>query len=240
MDSGARRRFLIDATPDIAAQIEALREGSPSADRRRPVDGILLTHAHVGHYAGLLQLGREALGAAGVPVYATARMAAFLRSNGPWSQLVTLGQIELREIPLDREIGVSRNLHVRAFTVPHRDEYSDTVGFEIRGPSKRLLYIPDIDKWSKWDRRLADEVARVDYALLDATFASADEIPGRSIEEIPHPLLDETLALVPADLRRRLHFIHLNHTNALLDPARRASLLATGARVAEFGGRLPL
>lgn len=237
--SGAR--FLIDATPDVAAQIEALRQGAPAGDRRRPVEGILLTHAHMGHYTGLLQLGREALGAARVPVYATRRMAAFLRSNAPWSQLVTLDQIELREIVPGDEFVLSANLRARAFAVPHRDEFSDTVGYEIRGPAKGLLYIPDVDKWQKWTRDFATAVRGVDHALVDATFESAAEIPGRSIEDIPHPLVDETLSLLPADLRPRVVLIHLNHTNALLwDETRRARVGATGARVAHAFMRLPL
>ena len=77
-------RFLIDATPDIASQIESLWGNDSPPDRQRPVEGILLTHAHVGHYAGLMYLGREALGARRIPVYATPRMASvatFVRTS---------------------------------------------------------------------------------------------------------------------------------------------------------------
>src|SRR5262245_25215793 len=80
------KRFLIDATPDFGEQMELLG-GLP--------DGILLTHAHVGHVTGLLQLGREVLGARRVPVYCTASMARFLRENRPWSRLVALENIEI-------------------------------------------------------------------------------------------------------------------------------------------------
>jgi len=233
-------RFLIDATPDLASQVETLNEGRVVADRRRPVDGILLTHAHMGHYAGLLQLGREALGASGVPVYATRRLARFLRDNGPWSQLVAQGSIELREVEPGVESALTPALAVTALTVPHRDEWSDTVGFVVRGPSARLLYLPDIDKWEKWDRRVEDEVERVEVALLDGTFFSAGEIPGRSQAEIPHPLVGETASRLAA-LARRVEFVHLNHTNRLLfDPAARAALEAKGFRVARDGERIAL
>jgi pyrroloquinoline quinone biosynthesis protein B len=235
VDDRSGARFLIDATPDLPAQIEAL----PGAvkDRRRPVDGILLTHAHVGHYTGLMYLGREALGAGAVPVYATPRMAAFLRANGPWSLLVSQGHIDLREIAPGQPVELTPLLKVTAFTVPHRDELSDTVGFRVQGPSRTLLYIPDIDKWEKWDRRLEDEVASADLALLDATFYEAAEIPGRSIRDIPHPLVPETVErLSAAALARRVLFIHLNHTNRLLwDTAARRGLERRGFRLAREG-----
>src|SRR5215470_536980 len=50
IDPASGKRFLIDATPDFPAQVELLG-GMP--------DAILLTHAHIGHYLGLAQLGRE-------------------------------------------------------------------------------------------------------------------------------------------------------------------------------------
>jgi pyrroloquinoline quinone biosynthesis protein B len=216
VDDVSGRRYLIDATPDIASQIESLNEGRAVASPRRPVDGILLTHAHMGHYTGLMYLGREALGADGVPVHATPRMAAFLRENQPWKQLVTLGQIDVREMLPGHDFAMGP-FNVTPILVPHRDEISDTVGFRVRGPSRALLYIPDIDKWERWDRRIADEVAAVDAALLDGTFQDAAEVPGRSLAEIPHPLVGETMALLAAPaLRGRVRFIHLNHTNALL------------------------
>lgn len=244
IDDALGQRFLIDATPDLASQIESLNGGAlprVPVDRRRPVDGILLTHAHIGHYAGLMYLGREALAAQGVPVYATPRMARFLRENGPWSQLVSLGNIELREIEPEREFPLTPGLRVTARRVPHRDEYSDTVGYVVRGTQRSVLYIPDIDKWERWERSLEDEVGRVDLALLDGSFYSADELPGRSLAEIPHPLISETLTRLrirPA-LRARVLFIHLNHTNRLLwDPELQRD--EEGPRVAKDGEEHPL
>lgn len=240
VDDRSGRRFLVDATPDLASQIESLNEGRGDVDRRRPVDGILLTHAHVGHYAGLMHLGREVLGAQGVPVFATPRMARFLRENGPWSQLVSLGNIELREIQPGVELALSPALHVTALRVPHRDEFSDSVGFVVRGPAASLLYVPDVDKWEKWERRLEDEVAKVDHALLDATFFEADELPGRAQAEIPHPLVTETVQRLAA-VGKRVRFMHLNHTNRLLfDPQAVAEIEKRGFRVARDGEALAL
>jgi pyrroloquinoline quinone biosynthesis protein B len=234
------RRFLIDATPDFPSQIESLNAGLEAPPR--PVDGILLTHAHIGHYAGLMYLGREALGAKGIPVYATARMARFLRDNAPWSQLVALGNIELREIEPDREFSLTPHMKVTPIRVPHRDELSDTVAYRIQGPARSLLYLPDIDRWERWERKVEVEVAGVDNALLDGTFESETEVPGRSLAEIPHPMVKQTVARLRGDaLKGRVFFIHLNHTNRLLwDGLAREDLLAQGFGVARDGQEFPL
>ena len=229
VDPEANRRFLVDATPDFADQMERLG-GLP--------DGILLTHAHIGHYLGLAQLGREVLDAKKVPVYATARMARFLRENRPWSRLVAMGNIEIREIEPDREFALTPRLSATAIRVPHRDIDSDTdtVAFRIRGPGRTVLWLPDIDRW---DRRLADLLADPEtIAFVDGTFFSADEIPGRSLADIPHPLVPDTmnsLAAVSSE-RGRVFFVHLNHTNRLLwDVEANREIEAKGFGVAREG-----
>jgi len=240
VDEAAGRRFLIDATPDLPSQVESL--GPPRPREQGVVDGILLTHAHVGHYTGLMYLGREALSAGGIPVWATPRMARFLRENGPWSQLVALGNVSLREMEPGAAVALTDRLRVTPLLVPHRDELSDTVAFRVEGPERSLLYLPDIDKWERWDRRLADEVGRVDWALLDGTFEDPAEVPGRSLAEIPHPLVGETVALLgPGPRRAKVLFVHLNHTNRLLrDEAAAAALAAKGFGVARDGQELEL
>jgi pyrroloquinoline quinone biosynthesis protein B len=234
------RRYLIDATPDLASQIETLNEGRVVPDKRRPVDGIFLTHAHIGHYAGLMYLGREALDADSIPVYATERMMGFLRDNAPWNALVARRNIALVRITPGDETAYG-NLRVTALAVPHRDELSDTVGYRVRGPGGSILYVPDVDKWERWDRRLPDEVATVDVALLDGTFSDAAELPGRSMADVPHPLVPDTLALLPAPLRARVRFIHLNHTNRLLttDPARPTAIVAKDGETIPLSGASP-
>ncbi len=235
VDPAAGKRFLIDATPDFGEQMERLG-GMP--------DGILLTHAHIGHYLGLAQLGREVLGAKKAPVYCTPSMAKFLRGNLPWSRLVSLGNIEIREIEPGAEFALTPDLGVTAIRVPHRDEDSDTVAFLVRGPNRKVLWLPDIDRWERWDCRLANFLADPTLtAFVDGTFFSADEIPGRSLAEIPHPLVPDTIALLetgPA-AKGRLVFVHLNHTNRLLwDADAVRAVERRGFSVAREGQTVPL
>jgi pyrroloquinoline quinone biosynthesis protein B len=210
VDRVSGRAYLFDATPDFPAQVHALTGG-------RPPDGIFLTHAHIGHYTGLMYLGRESIGARGVPVYATDRMLTYLAANGPWSQLVALGNIERRVVDIDRPVMLEGGVRVTAFRVPHRDEFSDTVGYRIDGPRRSALFIPDIDRWEKWDRSIRDLANSVDLAFLDGTFASPTEI-NRNIEEIPHPMMSRTREVLKGT-RAKLWFIHINHTNAEIDAA---------------------
>jgi pyrroloquinoline quinone biosynthesis protein B len=128
---------MIDATPDFPAQLHALTGG-------RAPDGIFLTHAHIGHYTGLIYMGKEAMATKSVPVYATARMVAFLRANAPWSALATDGRIELRTVTPDQAVELPGGLHITPMLVPHRDEFSDTVGYLIAGPRAKALFIPDM------------------------------------------------------------------------------------------------
>ena len=208
VDRLSGRAYLFDATPDFNAQVHALTGG-------RPPDGIFLTHAHVGHYTGLMYLGRESIGARGVPVYATRRMLQFLGANGPWSQLTALGNIEPHPLEYDRALTLPDGIRITTFRVPHRDEFSDTVGFRIDGPRQSALFIPDIDRWEKWDRSIRELAGTVDLAFLDGTFASPGEV-NRNIEEIPHPMMPRTRELLKGT-RAKLWFIHINHTNAEID-----------------------
>ncbi len=208
VNTALNRTYLFDATPDLPSQLHTLTGG-------RAPDGVFLTHGHVGHYTGLMYLGREATDARRVPVHGTERMLGFLRNNGPWSLLVSRNNIEPRLVRPDEPVVLEGGLRVTAFIVPHRDEFTDTVGYLIEGPRRKALFIPDIDQWQRWDRQIRDVVAGVDLAFLDGTFASADEIPGRSVADIPHPLIPATRDLLKG-VKAQVWFIHLNHTNGQL------------------------
>ncbi len=243
VDPRAEKKWLFEATPDIAAQMRFLH--ACTGFSREIPDGIFLTHAHIGHYAGLMQLGREAMNADRIPVYAMPRMSEYLQTNGPWSQLVRLKNIQLTALQEQQPVALGEKLSVFPFLVPHRDEYSETVGFQISGPNKKAIFIPDIDKWEKWKTQIEEAIAGVDYALLDATFFDGEELPGRNIAEIPHPFVSESLqrfATLPLAERNKIYFIHFNHTNPLLIEGSEAEkrVIEAGFHVARIGMVLPL
>ena len=245
-ESGAR--FLFDASPAITDQLAALDRIAPPAEGLG-LDGIFLTQAHIGHYLGLAYLGREAAGASGVPVYAMPRMAGFLRENGPWTQLVELGQIDLRELSGDSPQPVTDTFGIWPIEVPHRDEFSETVGFVIMTPGKRALYLPDLDSWDEFEemsgQSLEDLLAAVDHAFVDATFWDDNELAGRDMSEIPHPRVKATmnrLADLSQEERAKVHFIHYNHTNPLrnANSAESREVVRRGFAVARRGDRICL
>ena len=214
IDKTNNKRYLFDATPDIHNQINLLEKFTDV----NLIDGIFLTHAHIGHYTGLMYLGREGLGGKNIMVYALKRMARFLTKNGPWDQLVKLNNISIQTISNKEFVKLSENIFVIPIKVPHRDEYSETVGYKIIGKSKKILFIPDIDKWDEWEKSIIEEVKLVDYAFIDGTFYNGSEL-NRDMREIPHPSIEETLQLFsnqPVAERNKIYFIHINHTNPIL------------------------
>ncbi|MHC4946921.1 MAG: MBL fold metallo-hydrolase [Planctomycetota bacterium] len=241
VDPASGERWMIDATPDFRAQLRMLDEVAPGERGTPPrLAGILLTHGHVGHYTGLMFLGHESIGARDVPVHAMPRMREFLSSHGPWEQLVRGGNIVLRDLAADTPVRLSERITVTPIPVPHREEYTETVAFRVDGPGRSVLWLPDIDAWDRWDRRLEDVLAGVDVAYLDGTFFDDGELPGRDPSGIPHPLIAGTMARLtplPASERAKVRFIHLNHTNPAArpdSPARRA-IEAAGFAVADEG-----
>ena len=206
-----KQSWLFDATPDFPSQYRILTE-----NHNTELVGIFLTHAHMGHYTGLLHLGREVMGKKNVPVYVMSRMKRFLETNGPWNQLVTLKNINLILIENNKDIKIGEQLFIDPFLVPHRDEYSETVGYRIIGKEKSLAFIPDIDKWEKWHGSIFQLALNTDILLLDGTFYSQNEIPHRNMAEIPHPFIIEsmeTLSELNSENRSKVHFIHFNHSN---------------------------
>ena len=219
VDPETNQRWIFDCTPDFPQQLALLDKQQPRSDGHALLDGVFLTHAHIGHYSGLIHLGREVIGADSVPVHAMPRMKQFLSTNGPWDQLVKLENITLVDMHADQVIRLNDRIEVVPIVVPHRDEYSETVGFRIVGPNKSILFVPDIDKWEKWDLYIEALVEEVERSYLDGTFYSESELPNRSIEEIPHPLISESIKKfikMPDRVRDSIHFIHLNHTNPAL------------------------
>ena len=214
-DPSTNQKWIFDATPDLTEQLhkaDKIQKGNLS--------GIFLTHAHIGHYTGLMYLGKEALNGKEVAVYAMPRMYDYLQSNGPWSQLVRLSNIKLQKIKADSSIKLTDKIFVIPILVPHRDEFSETVGYSIKTENKTLLFIPDINKWQKWDMDIKQLAKKHDYLIIDGTFYKDGELPGRNMSEVPHPFVQESMELfkdLTSAEKQKIWFIHFNHTNPLID-----------------------
>ena len=229
------KNYLIDATPDINFQLKKLI-GNENISKK--LNGIFITHAHMGHYSGLLNLGRESFSSSLVPLFVMPKMHEFISSNGPWDQLVKLKNVDLKSLSNNKPEVLGDNLSIVPFLVPHRDEYSETVGYKIIGPNKTALFIPDIDKWENWEISIVELVKEVDYAFLDGTFYDAKEINNRDISEIPHPFIIESLELfknLSVVDKNKVYFIHLNHTNPAIDKSSVPfkNIISKGFNVAE-------
>ena len=246
VDPTSQQRWIIDATPDFKAQLRMLEELGPASQiPGAGLAGIFLTHGHIGHYTGLMHLGHEAMGAKNVPVYVMPRMGKFLSTNGPWDQLVRYKNIKLLEMVADQPVQLNKRISITPFRVPHREEYTEVVGYRIDGPNRSVLFIPDIDKWEHWDRRIEDMIADVDVAYLDGTFYADGEIPNRNMANIPHPFIAESMQRfksLPAKEKAKIRFIHLNHTNPALPSgsAVRKAITDAGFSVATESERVDL
>ena len=232
--------YLFEATPDVGSQLHDLE----LAGGTRLLGGVFLTHAHIGHYSGLMFLGKEAFGGKNIPVYSFPKMKEYLATNGPWEQLVTENNVILNTLTTE-PLSLNEYLQIIPFTVPHRDEYSETVGYSIIGPNKTVLFIPDIDKWERWEVNIVEQIKKVDYAFLDATFFDGNELPNRDMNAIPHPFVIESMerfSSLSSKDKKKIYFIHFNHTNPLLNENSAAvkTVQAKGFQIARKGLKLVL
>ena len=243
VDPSRNKSYLFEATPDLPQQMKLLTRYSKS--NSETPSGIFLTHAHIGHYTGSMFLGKESMNANGVTVYAMPKMKSFLEQNGPWSQLVTNSNIAISALTNNTSLSLNKNLKVIPFAVPHRDEYSETVGYKIIGANKTALFLPDIDKWTKWSTSIVNEISQVDYALIDATFYDGDELSNRDISQVPHPFVIESMELfkeLSDEDKAKVYFIHFNHSNPLLNHKSNQYKMAIGSgfNIAQVGQVLAL
>lgn len=222
VDPQSMKWWLVEATPDIKDQLKLFQNLTGGNYPYLP-EGIFITHAHIGHYTGLMHLGKEVMNTKGVNVYVLPRMKSFLETNGPWSQLVLLNNIVLNVIKPNDLVNISANISLTALTVPHRDEFSETAAFIFSTALKNYLFLPDIDKWEKWNVVLIDLLNNIDIAFIDGTFYSGDELPNRNLKEIPHPLMTETMSNYEGkadSVKAKIHFIHFNHSNPVLSSSK--------------------
>lgn len=227
---GKGHGWLVDATPDFRTQVEELPE----------LSGILLTHAHMGHVAGLLWLGKEAMAVRALPLWAGPRLLAHLAGNEPWASLFRDRHLAPETLRSGEPVELAPGLTATPVEVPHRGEWSETFAFRVSGRRRTVLWCPDIDELTAESLpRLLDGV---DVAFLDGTFWDGGELPGRDLSEIPHPFIRDTLhLLIRGRIGQDVRFVHLNHTNPLWDPdAHQFAAMPGTTSTAAQGSRLSL
>ena len=233
---GVKYFWIVDATPAFPAQLKMIN----AMTKGYKFCGLFLTHAHIGHYTGLMFLGKEVMNTHEMPVFVSAAMERFLSENAPWSQLVKQRNIVPHMIEEGQPVQLAPKTSVTGYFVPHRDEFADTFAFAIRGANRSLFYCPDIDKWDLWKHDLRTFLADIDIALLDGTFYSDDELPADRISKVPHPTVKSSCEILK-DMSEKIFFIHMNHTNPLYrDGKERAELLSLGFGIGKNGQRWKL
>src|SRR5699024_8709376 len=188
-----KRWHLIDCTPDFKEQLIQMQ--AAHSLEGKVMDSIFLTHAHMGHFPGLLYLGKEALNTDQLPVYAGEEMAHLITTHAPWKKLVTDQNISLEPLHHRKPLHINEQVTIRPILVPHLNEFSETFGFWIEGHEKNVLYIPDIDSWDDWDVDVVDICRQADICILDGTFHSSEDLSHikRDFKQIPHPFMTETM-----------------------------------------------
>ena len=229
--------WIIDITPDFRYQLRMIEK---ELNRQVKISGIFITHAHMGHYMGLMDLGLEVMNTNKIPVYVMPKMKYFLEENAPFTQLIALNNIKLEKIEANTAVQLNTNLSIMPFQVPHRNEFSESVGFTILSSEKSLLYIPDIDSWNSWNLDINDMIGTNDILILDGTFFDDKELPGRNMKDVPHPFINESLqkfSLLEEVERRKVYFTHLNHTNPVIKTTtpERSEIINQGCHIAEDG-----
>ena len=218
IDRQSEKCWIIDMSPDIKSQLNMIMDFL-KIDNIPKIEGIFLTHAHIGHYSGLLELGKEALNTHNIPLYVMPEMENFIKTNNPFKFLISSKNVSINSIEENKEISLTSTISINPFLVPHRNELSETVGYQIFSNDKKIIYLPDIDSWDEWDQNILNLIENNDILLLDGTFYDKDEIDNRNISEIPHPSICESLNFFSGlnrDNRNKIFFTHLNHTNTAI------------------------
>ncbi len=133
---------MVDITPDFKYQLQLIERHINEKPR---ISGICITHAHLGHYMGLLELGLEVMNTNDIPVYVMPKMKSFLENNAPFTQLLEWNNIRLLALQDNYPIDIFKDVKIIPFRMPHRNEYSETVGYRIQTAHHSVLYITDID-----------------------------------------------------------------------------------------------
>ncbi|HEU5474288.1 MAG TPA: pyrroloquinoline quinone biosynthesis protein PqqB [Actinophytocola sp.] len=244
-----RRWFLINASPDVRAQIEACPELHPRAGRATPLEAVLLTDAELDHTLGLLLL-REARG---LRLYTTPSVHQTLRDgSGLLRTLERYCPVEWRAVVPGAEWSLADGLTCRAFDVPttklNRFESGEqdgrVVGYRLtdQRSGATLVYLPGVQALTP---DLRAEIQGCQCLLIDGTCWRDDELvrlglAGKTSREMGHLPIDGpdgSLAQLAALGVRRTIFVHMNNTNPILlaDTPERRIVTDSGMEVAVDG-----
>ena len=248
--SDGRRWTLVNASPDLRAQIQATPQLHPrEAARASPIAAVVLTGAEIDQTAGLLSLRERSP----FSLYATAATLAAISDN-PMFGVLSTDVVTRRAITPGERFALASGIEAELFIVPGKlplylegddpDIKSETganVGVELCDGRSRIAYVPGAAAVTPV---LRERLARADVLLFDGTLFADDEMirtetgkkSGRRMGPLPINGPDGSLAAL-AGLSSRRIFVHINNTNPLLvdGSPERARVAAAGWEVAEDG-----
>ncbi|WP_207100569.1 pyrroloquinoline quinone biosynthesis protein PqqB [Paracoccus shandongensis] len=240
VSADGRSWAVLNASPDIRAQLAATPALHPTGLRDVPLQSVLVTNGDIDHVAGLLTL-RESQPFA---LWATPAIHAVLAAN-PMLGALRADLVPRNRVTLDQPVGIAPGLTARLFAVPGKVPlYQEgdvvetglvgetTVGVELTANGRRALYIPGCADLPDW---LADRIAGADLLMFDGTLWEDDEMirlglgqkTGRRMGHMP--VVETIAAFKDVPVGRRV-FVHMNNSNPLVDPA------STQTREAEASG----
>lgn len=243
---------ILNASPDIRAQLAATPALHPTGPRNMPLRSVLVTNGDIDHVAGLLTL-RESQP---FDLYATAAIHDALRAN-PMLSALRDDLVPRRTVALDQTVTLVTGLTATLFAVPGKVPlYQEgetvetgligetTVGVELRANGKRALYIPGCAELPGW---LHDRIDGADALLFDGTLWQDDEmilagLGQKTGRRMGHMAVTDTIpALADAGITRRI-FVHINNSNPLTDPgsAETAQAEAQGWQIGRDGMEITL
>ncbi len=237
--------YLVNASPDLRAQLLATPELRPPAGTRdTPVRGVLFTSAELDHTLGLLGL-REA---AELDVYATTWVHEALTTAFPlYTVLSGYTRVHRHDVRDGEPVELAGGLRVTATVLSaKRPRYANVASgeavcaYRFDAGGRSFVYAPGLAAWSP---EFEEAIGGADLVALDGTFFTEDEMgPARPASGMGHLAVREQLTLVQARPRTRFLFTHLNNTNPLLRPdaPELAEVTAAGAAVAADGQLLEL
>ncbi|MCF2144708.1 MAG: hypothetical protein K9W42_13505 [Candidatus Heimdallarchaeota archaeon] len=205
--------YIFDASPDLKVQVDFLQTNfllKPTDTKHFPISSFFLTHAHFGHVAGLWLLGKESMNAHEILIYCSEELATFLATHHPFHHLQQEKNILVHSLEKNCQHSFE-GFTIELFSVPHRNEYADTVGYLISFPAKKLLYLPDIDFWTE---DILAKINEIDIAIIDGTFFSDNEIS--DYRSVPHPPIEQTIKKLVVKKENEIYFTHFNHTNPIV------------------------